>query len=72
LLPIDRINEHKGARLPGSSVLCGGWKVRDVLPSVESLPHFLAVLRSREEVASRTEVLRDWAIGGEEPLGVSG
>ena len=52
--------------------LGGGWKVRNVLPSVASLPHLSAVLRSREEVASRTEVLRDWSIRGEEPLGVSG
>jgi hypothetical protein len=26
LLPVDMINEHKGARLPGSSPLCGGGK----------------------------------------------
>jgi hypothetical protein len=52
--------------------LGGGWKVRNVLPSVESLPHLSAVLRSREEVASRTEVLRERSIRGEEPLGVSG
>jgi hypothetical protein len=38
LLPVDRINEHDGARRPGSSVLCGSGKVRDVLPGVESAP----------------------------------
>jgi hypothetical protein len=38
LLPVDRINEHEGARLPGASVLCGSGKARDVLPDVESMP----------------------------------
>jgi hypothetical protein len=72
LLPIDRINESEGARRPGSSVLCGGGKAREVLPDVESLPQLLTVFGGGEKVTSQAEVLRDGTIGGEEALGMPG
>jgi hypothetical protein len=52
LLPVDRINGSDGARRPGSSALCGGRKVRDVLPGAESLPQFSTVCGSGEEMTS--------------------
>jgi hypothetical protein len=67
-LPFDMINEHKGARLPASSLLCSG-EVRDVLPSVESLPHLVTLFG--EEVTARAEGLRDRTIRREEALGVT-
>jgi hypothetical protein len=64
LLPVDMINGHEGARLPGASLLCGGGKARDVLPGVESFPHLLTVCGGGEEVTSRAEVLgRDHRYG---------
>src|SRR5262245_478232 len=72
LLPIDRINEAEGARRPGSSVLCGGGKARDVLPGVESLPELLTVSGGGEKVTSQAEVVGDGTIGGEEALGMPG
>ena len=68
LLPVDRINEHEGARRPGASVLCGGGKARDVLPGVESLPQLLTVFGGGEKMTSQAEVLRDGTIRGEEAL----
>jgi hypothetical protein len=62
LLPVDRINEHEGARLPGSSPECSGEKARDVLPGVESFPHRLRVFEGGEKVTSRAEVLGDRTI----------
>jgi hypothetical protein len=70
LLPVDMINEHEGARLPGSSRLCGGGKARDFLPGVESFPYFLTVLGGGQAMPSWTEVLGDGPIGGKEALGV--
>ena len=72
LVAVDLINEHEGARLPGLSLLCGGGKVRDFLPDVESVPHFLTAFGGAEEVPSWAEVLGDGTIGGEEALGVFG
>ena len=72
LLPVDMLNEYKGARLPGLSCLCGGGKAREVLPGVESFPQRLTVFGGGEEATSRTAALRDRPVGGEEPLGVSG
>ena len=66
LLPVDMINEHEGARLPGLSRLCGGGKARDILPGIESLLHLLTVFGGGEEVTSRAEVLRDGTIRREE------
>ena len=71
LLPVDMITEHEGARLPESSRLCGGGRARDVLPGVESVPHFLTAFEGAEEVPSRAEVLGDGTIGREEALGVA-
>jgi hypothetical protein len=45
-------------------------RARDLLPNLESLGHLLAVLGGRQQVTSRSEVLGNWAIGGEEPLGL--
>jgi hypothetical protein len=70
LLPVDMMNESEGARLPGSSVLCGGRKVRDVLPGAESLPQFSTVFGGGEGMTSRAEVLCDGTIRREEALGV--
>jgi hypothetical protein len=36
LLPVDRINGYAEARLPGSSVLCGGREGGECLPGVLS------------------------------------
>jgi hypothetical protein len=63
LLPVDMSNEHKGARLPGSSRLCGGGKARDFLPGVESVPHFLPVVGGGKPMPSWTEVLGNETIG---------
>jgi DNA invertase Pin-like site-specific DNA recombinase len=71
LLPIDRINEHGGTRLPGASVLCGGGKARDFLPGMASFPHLLTVFRGREEVTARAEVWGDGTIDREAALGVT-
>ncbi len=71
LLPVDMINEHRGARLPEASHLCGGGKAREFLPGVESLPQLLTVFGGGEEVTSRAEVLRDGTICREEALGVT-
>jgi Magnesium chelatase, subunit ChlI len=68
LLPVDMINEHNGARLPGSSLLCGGGETHDFLPGVESFPRLLTVFGGGEEVTSRAEVWRDWTIRGKEAL----
>jgi hypothetical protein len=70
LLPVNRINESGGARRPGSSVLRGGRKARDVLPGAESLPQFSTVCGSGEEMTSQAEVVRDGAIRREEALGM--
>jgi hypothetical protein len=70
-LPVDRINEHEGARLPGSSPLCSGGKARDVLPGVGSFPYRLTVFRGGEKVTSRAEVLGDRTIRREKALGVT-
>jgi hypothetical protein len=70
LFPVDLINEHEGARRPEPSRLCGDGKVRDFLPGVESVPHFLTAFGGAEEVPSRAEVLGDGTIGREEALGV--
>jgi hypothetical protein len=75
LLPVDRGNESEGARLPGSSILCGGGKARDVLPGAESLPQFSTVCGCGEEVTSQAEqaeVVRDGTIRREEALGMTG
>jgi hypothetical protein len=66
------INEHEGARRPGSSGLCSDGKARDVLPGVESFPQLLTVFGGAEAVTSRAEVLHDGTISREEPLGLSG
>jgi hypothetical protein len=71
LLPVDRINEREGARLPGSSVLSGGGKARDVLPGVESFSQLLTVFGDGKKVTSQAEVLGNGTIGREEALGVS-
>jgi hypothetical protein len=71
LLPIDRINEHEGTRLPRASVLCGGGKARDFLPGMVSFPHLLTVFRGREEVTARAEVWGDGTIDREAALGVT-
>jgi DNA invertase Pin-like site-specific DNA recombinase len=71
LLPIDRINEHEGTRLPGASVLWGGGKARDFLPGIASFPHLLTVFRGREEVTARAEVWGDGTIDREAALGVT-
>jgi hypothetical protein len=70
LLPVDMLNEHKGTRQPGSSRLCGGGKVRDVLPGAESLPQLSTVVGGGEAMTLRAEVLRDGTIRREEALGV--
>jgi hypothetical protein len=66
------INEHEGARRPGSSLLCGGGKARDFLLGVESFPQLLTVFGGAEEVTSRAEVLHDGTIRREEAVGVTG
>ncbi len=71
LLPVDRINESEGARLPGSSVLCGGGTVRDVLPGAEFLPQFSTVFEGGEKVTSWAEVLSNGTIRGQKSLGVT-
>ena len=71
LLPVNVNIWLEGRRPPRASLLRGGWEVRDVLPGVESLPHLLAVLRSRAEVPSGTEVLGNRPIRREEALGVT-
>jgi hypothetical protein len=71
LLPVDRINEHKGTRLPGSSRLCGGGKARDVLPGAESVPQLLAVRGGGQPVTPWAEVLGDGTMRREKALGVS-
>jgi hypothetical protein len=71
LLPVDMTNEYEGARLPGSSHLCGGGTARDVLPGVESFPHFLTVLGGGQAMPSWTEMLGDGPIGSKEALGMT-
>jgi hypothetical protein len=71
LLPVDVINEHEGARLPGASRLCGGGKARDGLPGVESVPQLLTVLGSGQPVTPWAEVLGDGTMRGEKAWGVS-
>jgi hypothetical protein len=71
LLPVDRVNEHEGARLPGSPLLSDGGKARDVLPGVESFSQVLTIFGGRKKVTSQAEVLRDGTIGREEALGVA-
>jgi hypothetical protein len=48
--------------------LGGDDRARHVLPDLESLRHFSAILGGGEPVASRSEVLGDGTIRGEEPL----
>jgi hypothetical protein len=43
---------------------------RDLLPHLESLPHFLTVLESGKPMPARSKVLGNRTIGGEKPLGV--
>jgi hypothetical protein len=68
LLPVDIINSHEGAQLPGSQLLCGGGEARDFLPGVESFAPLLTVLGGGEKVPSRPEVLSNRTIRGKEAL----
>ena len=47
-------------------------RARDLSPDLESVGHLLAVLGSRQEVASRTEVRDDRPVRGEKALRVPG
>src|SRR5215467_9378122 len=55
---------YPGPFYPLSSPL----RARDVGPALESLPHLLPVVRRRQQMASRSEVLGDWTIGRQEAL----
>jgi hypothetical protein len=50
--------------------LGGDDRARHVLPDLESLRHFSAILCGGKPVASRSAVLGDGTIRGEKPLGV--
>jgi hypothetical protein len=56
--------------LHGTRPLGGDDRARHVLPALESVRHFSAILGGGEPVASWSEVLGDGTIRGEEPLGV--
>ena len=43
-------------------------RVRDCGPALESLPHLLPVVRRRQQMSSRSEVLSDRTIGRQEAL----
>src|SRR5262249_45029533 len=43
-------------------------RARDFGPALESLPPLLPVVRRRQQMSSRSEVLGDWTIGRQEPL----
>ena len=46
-------------------------RARDFGPALESLPHLLPVVRRRQQMSSRSEVLGDWTIGRQEALGMT-
>jgi hypothetical protein len=54
--------------LHGTRLLGGYDRARHVLPALELLSHFSAILEGGEPVASRSEVLGDGTIRGEEAL----
>src|SRR5215831_13226671 len=66
-----RLKLSSNARIvyPGPSYpLSSPLRARDCGPALESLPHLLPVVRRRQQMSSRSEVLGDWTIGRQEAL----
>jgi hypothetical protein len=71
LLPVKRVIWQERVWRPRWRPLGGSGEARNFPPSVESLPDFLTVYGSKEEVASQSEMLRDGTIGSAETLGLA-
>ena len=66
----EEITGHNARKVALRSSLCGYCRIRDLSPDPESVRHFLTVLRGGEEMPTRSEVLGNRAIRGENALGV--
>ena len=64
-------SQDKQGRYPGHPCLLGSpLRARHLSPTRKSVPHFLAILRRRQQMTSRSEVLGDGVIRGQKALGM--